>query len=369
VIEIKEYTLADLAQLVRSNDFWNGDLIPITRHRALAQIKNPRARPDDVALLVAYDGERICGYTGLLPDLIFLGGQGHKIGWLTTWWRRPDPKYGVVGFALISKACDIYQGAIGGSAPSQAAARVFDASKRFVTLEKRMEVLAFVRANTMEMFPRRIRILQKFCLPLRALDRLANILCEARLRLWRKRYGIRGKLRLEYITELDPQTTDFVRELQEQDLHRRGAAEFNWIAQCPWIISAPLKEGRDKRYPFAAAAKESLCFMLKVFDSERTMIGFLILRIVDGQLKIPYCYMRSNRADEIFRVIAEHAVVLPIHTLLVSQSELRASMDRLKFPCLGRVTRSKSWVIGNVYGTKVAGQLRIQDGDGDCAFF
>ena len=45
------------------------------------------------------------------------------------------------------------------------------------------------------------------------------------------------------------------------------------------------------------------------------MIGFLMLRFIDGQLKIPYCYMRSNHADAVFRVIGEHAVALSGHTL------------------------------------------------------
>ncbi len=90
---IKEYSLSDLAQLVLSGDFWRGEVIPITTHRALAQIRNPRARPEDVALLVAYDGDRICGYIGVLPELIFLKGRTHMVGWLTTWsLDLPAPK-------------------------------------------------------------------------------------------------------------------------------------------------------------------------------------------------------------------------------------------------------------------------------------
>ena len=83
---IKEYSLSDLAQLVLSGDFWRGEVIPITKHRALAQIRNPRVRPEDVTLLVAYDGDRICGYIRV-PVL----GAGRSFGGcLPTWNEKKD---------------------------------------------------------------------------------------------------------------------------------------------------------------------------------------------------------------------------------------------------------------------------------------
>lgn len=39
---------SDLAQLVLSGDFCRGEVIPIPKHRALAQIRNPRVGPEDV---------------------------------------------------------------------------------------------------------------------------------------------------------------------------------------------------------------------------------------------------------------------------------------------------------------------------------
>jgi hypothetical protein len=110
-----------------------------------------------VALLVAYDGDRICGYIGVLPELIFLEGRAHTVGWLTTWWTRPDLKYAAIGFVLMLQACEVYQGAVGGSAPTQAASKVLDASKRFMTVSKQPELRLLVRANTREMLVRKMR--------------------------------------------------------------------------------------------------------------------------------------------------------------------------------------------------------------------
>jgi hypothetical protein len=366
---IKEYSLSDLAQRVLSGDFWRGEVIPITKQRALAQIRNPRARPEDVVLLIAYDGDRICGYSGVLPDVVFLEGRAHRIGWLTAWWRKPGPKYRGVGALLMLQALKRYDGALGLSPPSDAARKVVEASNQFVTVNETTELRAFIRANTREMLPRKFPTLNKFKLFLGAFDGLVNILCETRLRLWKWRYDIAGELRLEYIAEIDPETADFVRKLQDHDLSRRGPSELNWIAQYPWVLSAPLKQGRVENFYFSATAKESACFMLKIFDSKDLMIGFIMLRLTNGHLMVPYCYTHSDYVQEIFRVIGEHAVTLPVHALTIGRAALRESLQRLRFPCLAKMKSAKSWIVGNVYGSKVSGQLEIQDGDGDCAFF
>ncbi len=366
---IKEYRLSDLAELVHSKGFWRGEVIPITKHRALAQIKNPRARQEDVILLIAYDDDRICGYIGVLPEVIFLDGKAHRIGWLTAWWRKPELKYKGIGSSLMLQASNLYHGAVGGSAPSNAARKVFEASEQFVTINESTEVRVLIRANTQEMLPRKFPTLKKFRRFLAAFDHLVNIFWEARLRIWKWRHSISGKLRLEYIAEVDAETSDFVRQLQDRDLHKRGAPELNWIAKYPWVLPAPLEQGHSKSYYFSATAKESACFMLKVYDSKGVMIGFIMLRLINGQLKVPYCYMQDDHVEEIFRVIGEHAVTLRVSSLTISRPELRESLRRLRFPCLARMKRLKSWMIGNVYGNKVSGQFEIQDGDGDCAFF
>lgn len=78
--------------------------------------------------------------------------------------------------------------------------------------------------------------------------------------------------------------------------------------------------------------------------------------------------MHSKYVQEIFRVIGEHAVTLPVYTLTISRAELRESLRRLRLPCLVKMKRVRRWVVGHAFGSKVSGQFEIQDGDGDCAF-
>ena len=43
MVTIEVYTLADLQERLRMGTFWDGEVIPITKHRALSQIRNPHA--------------------------------------------------------------------------------------------------------------------------------------------------------------------------------------------------------------------------------------------------------------------------------------------------------------------------------------
>jgi hypothetical protein len=190
-----------------------------------------------------------------------------------------------------------------------------------------------------------------------------------RLRLWKRHYTTARELRLEYILEIDPQTADFLKKKQVSDLTRKGAAELTWIANNPWVLSAPLDGGAREKYYFSSTAKQSACFMFKVFDSRDEMVGFAMLRLIDGHLTVPYCCSSEGHGDQIFRVIGEHVVELPVDSMTLCRPELKDSMQRLKIPCLARLKRRQAWIIGRgMFSGSSPTELDMQDGDGDCAF-
>jgi hypothetical protein len=343
-------------------------LAPITKHRALSQIRNPRARPEDVALLVAYDEGRVVGYIGVLPDLVFLDEGTQRIGWLTAWWVDPRPKYAGIGFVLMAKASQFYRGEIGASGFSDDARKVYEASKQFVTIAESVKVRILLRSNLRELIPRRAPILEKAKGLIAIFDFLMNIFCGLRLQLWKWRFGIGETLRLEYIAEVDSQTADFIAQLQGREITRRSAAEMNWIAQHPWVLAAPLGRKGERAFYFSTTARESICFMLKVFSPDDAMIGFAMLRLIDGNLTVPFCYTPKQYANQMFRVIGEHAVALGASTLTICRTELRESLQRLKFPSIARTEKPRSWILGRVFKAKIHGEFEMQDGDGDCAF-
>ncbi|MDH5507404.1 MAG: GNAT family N-acetyltransferase, partial [Anaerolineae bacterium] len=81
-----------------------GQFIPITRQRALAMSKNPYAKPEDTGLLVAYRGDEIVGYFGIMAVMLQHGGKLSRAQWFTTWLVSPKLLGKRVGSRLLESA-------------------------------------------------------------------------------------------------------------------------------------------------------------------------------------------------------------------------------------------------------------------------
>lgn len=64
-------------------------LCPVTPQRALAHAHNPLADPGDIALLVAYRGDEVIGYLGIVPGAWAGDGEAGKVYWLTALYVAP----------------------------------------------------------------------------------------------------------------------------------------------------------------------------------------------------------------------------------------------------------------------------------------
>ena len=77
------------------------NVAPISLLRSASQPANPYGRPDDVALLVAYAGNKCIGYQGLLAGLFHHQGLLSRVHWSTAFYVVPDYRgQGVAGRLL-----------------------------------------------------------------------------------------------------------------------------------------------------------------------------------------------------------------------------------------------------------------------------
>jgi hypothetical protein len=67
----------------------------------LAQSKNPYADPDDVGLLVAYDGNQCIGYQGILPGRVRAQSASGKVLWFTANYVLPEFRKRMVGILFL----------------------------------------------------------------------------------------------------------------------------------------------------------------------------------------------------------------------------------------------------------------------------
>jgi GNAT superfamily N-acetyltransferase len=104
-IRIEEIRLKDLKDF--TGPFFNhsgaDNILPISPQRVLAHTHNPCSRPDDIVLLVAFDGNTCIGYHGLLPGLLKHGNNVSRVFWATTFYVSKAHRGQRIGKLLIEK--------------------------------------------------------------------------------------------------------------------------------------------------------------------------------------------------------------------------------------------------------------------------
>jgi hypothetical protein len=80
------------------------NISPISRQRAVAMMNNPFADLNDPGLIIAYDDQRIVGYLGLLPGILWASEKSIKVLWGSALFVDPGYRDGIVFLTLVRTA-------------------------------------------------------------------------------------------------------------------------------------------------------------------------------------------------------------------------------------------------------------------------
>jgi hypothetical protein len=368
-MEIKAFTVAELKAALASEAFWLADPLPITKHRARSYCRNPRAAADDLVLLVAYGEGRVIGYLGILPDKIFAGDESCKIGWLTSWWVDPAYAHAGVGAILLFKAFNAYDQHIGVSGSSRKARQALQATRKFMDLNPLRGLDIRLRLNVTGMVLRRVPAMKIFRVVFKAFDALSDRIMNLRSLIWQRRNPHCCDPAFEYISAVDEQTDRFIKQHHRQDLSRKEKSDLSWIMNNPWILSAPHKDSAGRRYYFASQAGRFFYLGIKVFDQQKEMLGFLLLKIRDDRMSVVYAYFDNRHAEYITAAALHHALAMDVTILSLYDAQLTASFTRLGFPCWKAEKKSRGFSLSRVFADLPLADCRLQGGDGDLAFY
>ena len=334
-MEIKSFTIADLKTVLSSNGFWRTKTLPITKHRAIAQIHNPRADENDTALLVAYQDGDVIGHLGILPDQIFMAGETFKLGWLTSWWVDPQRATAGVGTALLFRALNAYSQQIGVSGSSKAAGTVLRASQKFVSID-----------------------------PLRGLEMAFHFDSASKMLNYRIE-----QLEFEYISAIDEETNTLLQNNNLDDLTRKGKRDLDWIMTYPWILSAPLKDRASARFYFSSIAARFYYLGVKVFTQGKGLIGFFMLKVRDDRQSLLYCYFENQHAAAVSTALVHHAKAMGADRLSLYDQRLVASIGQIREPDWSSKAASRGFMLTKPLAERRWAGRRLQGGDGDLAFY
>lgn len=221
-----------------------GGVVPISLSRARAWAHNPRALPDDPALLVAFSGNRCVGHLGMYPDVLHVDGRQERFFWLSILFVHPEFRAGGVGAMLLMRAMSLKQHLANVQSTAQATA-LYRALHFFEPAPLRFPRLFVNRLNLLGAPLRLLRRCAKAAVgrestllngPIdltQSITRrclypvLAHVCDRLSSRIW-----------IEPLTEvsdglMQPPSTDPTPQFD------RGAEFFNWMLRYPWVSTNP----------------------------------------------------------------------------------------------------------------------------------
>ncbi len=332
-IKLKE--LAGWAANIPGQPAYN-KAVPITLTRAVSQSKNPYARPEDVVLLVAFNGDQCVGYHGLLPAVLKYGDNLARVHWATTFFVAPDFRGQGIGKHLLKEIknfkIDFVVCQMTESAQRAYRGTGFKDLGQLSYFQLRLDRLDFLprffdattgwlRKKTPcppSGYPGLIRLLQP---PVyRLTKRLFYRLVARRSPSRHKR-----KFTCKTVDRID-QSLFGERDRQPAgSSFYRGIEAVNWMLNYPWVVSGGKRKSGLTRYYFSDV-RDIFRYVAIEINSEQKAgpLGFLVLSISHKKEKtrvkiLDFCF--NNPAD------AEIAVYLA----LKHASAYLA--DRIEYPC------------------------------------
>lgn len=362
MIEIKLLDKKGLAEYIYSDAYLQSPVIPITRHRALSQIRNPRAEAGDVLLLLAYEGPTLVGYLGVLPDRM---NGNWKCGWMSCLWIAPEHRGKQIAQKLLQHCFEAWGQKVLATEFTAPAKKLYDKTGLFRDLQVKRGLRLYLRSDLHALLTPRNPWFEKIGFFLKGFDALANAVLDLRFLVWKPSLG---DLSLEYVREVDEETALFIERTRSANGFQKGAAELNWMLQNPWVLAAPEKDDFGKRYHFSSTDFSFDFYGIKIKNQQNQLLAFLVFSKRNRFLKLPFCYVES-KVDAVLQVIDFHLHRWRVNAFTVFHPAVVEGLRQRKSLLFLKREVRRHYLISRVFEPEIYHEnFEIQDGDGDCGF-
>lgn len=364
-MQITEITVAKLPDFVRS-DLWQ-QLIPkpLTVLRGISQFHNPRANPNDIALIIAHENNILIGLVGLMPD--FINGQADQTASSNTcWWVNPE-KGKQLAISLFLKAFALCNLRMFMTDCTPHTCDILEKTNWFDFPEIAPGTRGFLKFNLHEVIPAKLPVTRKFEPLLKLTDRALNFLLIPYQKIVRSKFMKNGPA-VEYLVSLDQELYSFIELYTKKEFTRRSGKELEWIIQHPWIKGKNLDHSMTpEEYPFSHFVESFEQYFLKITSSGQT-IGLLFISVRDGHMKIPYSYFHEKDARLVLKVIYQQAIQKNAVILTIFCPKLVKQMDSVSHPFIFKKKIKRLIALSKQLSVFYQKYPEIQDGDGDVVF-
>lgn len=363
-------TIAQLPTYLASEEYKRARYIAISKHRALSHMRNPRARAEDVVLVLVYENEELVAYLGVFADDLQFENTVAHVGWLSCMWVNPNMRGKGLAKRLLQTVFEAWDYKILVTEFTPAAKGLYDRSGQFIDLARPEGVRGYLRPNFATLLSKKDARWNKWRPWLRLVDAVLSVPNALRLAGFKRRLWDKAQYSMAYLTELDEEAAGLVERLQQGELIQRGVAELNWLLRHPWLLQAPFKDRDAERYHFSAVAKQVGFLGIKLYNPTLEPVAFAILSVRDGSAKLPYVYCQPGEEGRLWEVVYDHLLAMGCATCTVFHPAMVAALQSGPHPFFKLRTFKRHYIIGKVLeeDLKETGAFRLQDGDADAAF-
>ncbi len=270
-----------------------GQFVPISMQRAVAHAHNPYADADDIGLLVAFDtNNEVVGYFGILPLMMRMGNNLHKVHWFTTWNVSSKVRGQGVGTLLMEEALSLNQDyLIVGSIHARRVCRKVGFLEREPLIYYWVDSSGMGHLNPLIVMRRAYRKI----LHILQLERNVNIVSPLakRFNKWIAPlsrpifYKILMRSQKLILKEIRIQEVDQLGDIQSQpstrpsvELHR-GVIAVNWLLSYPWVVPIGQSMSENLDYFFSDSRSMFQLIALEVYSLQNVYKGYVIISVTE----------------------------------------------------------------------------------------
>jgi len=148
---------------------------------------------------------------------------------------------------------------------------------------------------------------------------------------------------VEYQSEIDSETSNFIKKNQENDIFRKSSDFFNWIKKYPWILPAPLHQfSKKEQYEFSMFSEEKFDYSFLKITQNNKIIGFTVLQQRDYSGKILFSYFDKKSSKVISDIILLHFLNAKVRDFICYERFICDCLEAKKFLFIYKKQKSKA---------------------------
>lgn len=293
-MDFKKLNKAALTEFIESKIFRNLADLPISYHRAVAQLNNPRMLPTDILLLMAMENEQVLGYLGFVPDEIKVGeGRKERIAAISCLWVSPAARGKRIAEKMVRRGLELYDGNLLGSDYVPGIKKIYDRSEGFYEDPFALKGFRiYLRSELAYILPPKKELFAKLKPMLTIADTMVNTLLQVPAIL--KKNQLPEGVSIAEVDRFDQEDIKLIEAQKGNAVLGRDLKTLNWIMEYPWVIEEREKSELNKKYYFSSSEPFCCHRLVKVKNKNNELIGIMLFLHRNKHLKLSYLFYQGD---------------------------------------------------------------------------